>query len=193
MSDLQPRLGLVIHYKFLFSHEAQAGIEEAREFHPCAIVGGRRNEHGNLEVRLMPISHTPPYGDVPAIELNHKVKAHLGLDTERQWLKTNEVNRFEWPGLESDVIEVPAGPKKGQSSYGTLPSQLLDVVRDQHRLHVARGRANEASRDFDPRAEMDRYRKEQQQERDDKDRLGRIQEFRESMKTRSRGEDGRER
>lgn len=111
MDQSSPEIGQVIHYKFLFSDEVKAGLQEARAHHPCVIMGKKELKDGSVMVRVMPISHTPPDKTTPAIELNHAIKNHLGLDKQRQWIKTHELNRFTWPGEERDKISVPMGPK----------------------------------------------------------------------------------
>jgi hypothetical protein len=50
----EPRPGLVIRYGFLWSHEAEAGAEEAAKDRPCAIVvAARRQENGEIGVKAV--------------------------------------------------------------------------------------------------------------------------------------------
>lgn len=57
-----------------------------------------------------------------AIELPAHVKRDLGLDRERSWIVTREVNQFRWPG--PDVRMVGDTPY-----YGAIPDWLFEVVR----------------------------------------------------------------
>lgn len=50
------------------------------------------------EVFVSPITHTRPRTPERAIEMPARTKQRLGLDVERQWIITTEVNRFVWPG-----------------------------------------------------------------------------------------------
>jgi len=146
----------------LFSDEVKAGLQEARAHHPCVIMGKKELEDGSTMVRVMPISHTPPDKTTPAVELNQAIKNHLGLDKQRQWIKTQELNRFTWPGEARDKIPVPIGPKAGQEIYGQMPGKTLRDASDQYQQHRARGRAAETGRDFDPKAEMAKLRAERE-------------------------------
>ena len=96
-----PRVGLVVRYAFLWSHETSRETPEARKDRPCAVVVATQRE-GTDEVRVIvaPITHRLPADPSAAIELPDDVKRLLGLDAERQWLCFDELNRFTWPGFD---------------------------------------------------------------------------------------------
>ena len=155
----EPKKGLVINYKFLWKSDTEKGLEEGTKARPCMIAGLRADEAGNVLVSVMPITHTPPEKGVPAIELKSALKAHLGLDEKRQWLKTHEINRFTWPAR-TDLMEIEGGPHRGRFHYAQMPNALGREAVQQFQIHVEQGREARLSRDFNPRAEMDKFRKE---------------------------------
>ena len=62
--------------------------------------------------------HTPPEIPEKAMEIPRATRVRLGLDDERSWIVTTEVNRFVWPG--PDIRPVP----RGGYSYGLLPAAM---------------------------------------------------------------------
>ena len=125
MSFPSPKPGLVIRYSFLWSHEADAGAEEAVKDRPCAIiVAAPRSDAGALMVLLAPITHAPPQ-DGDSIELPARVARALALDGERHWIRVDELNRFAWPGY--DLRAIPGRP--GEYAYGMLTEPLYQALR----------------------------------------------------------------
>lgn len=121
-----PRVGLVVRYAFLWSHETSRETPEARKDRPCAVVVATQRE-GTDEVRVIvaPITHRLPADPSAAIELPDDVKRLLGLDAERQWLCFDELNRFTWPGF--DLRPLPG--RRGRWHYGMLSQALFEQVR----------------------------------------------------------------
>jgi len=121
-----PRVGLVIRYAFLWSHEAARGANEGRKDRPCAVVVAARQQ-GTEEIRVIvaPITHEPPSDPSSAIELPPDVRRSLGLDSTPQWLRFEELNRFSWPGFDIRPIPGPAG----EWHYGMLPQSLFEQLR----------------------------------------------------------------
>lgn len=95
------------------------------------IVHTRQNEHGETEAYISPITHTPPEKPERAIEVPQATKKRLGLDDEKSWVITTEINRFIWPG--PDIRPVPGGGY----SYGFLPARmtrdLIQHIKDNAR------------------------------------------------------------
>jgi hypothetical protein len=133
-----PRVGLVIRYNFLWSHEKAAGKVEATKDRPAAIVVAARHDGGEVRVIVAPITHEPPTHPQDSIEISFGVRAALGLDDHPQWLRLDELNRFTWPGY--DLRPVPGSPRR--YDYGMLPRELFDRLRE--RL-LARQRTKSAS------------------------------------------------
>lgn len=125
MKKPNPEQGLVIRYDYLWRDEAARGRQEGAKDRPCAIVVAQTGEGDEARVWLAPITHTPPTDPKAAVEIPPKVKKHLGLDDERSWIITNELNGVAWgdPGI------VPA--KKGRWDYGFLPPKLTKTILDK--------------------------------------------------------------
>lgn len=127
MNFPQPVPGLVIRYSYLWLREHLAGREEGVKDRPCAVILVAVDEGGDQVVTVLPITHAPPSGAMPAVEIPHSVKQKLRLDDDRSWVVLSEVNRFIWPGPDLR----PAIPgDSGDVVYGTLPpgffAELLD-------------------------------------------------------------------
>ncbi len=117
-----PEIGLVIHLNYLWKREHEGGRDDARCARPCAVIlAQRRDGDGTIRVVVAPVTHAPPAAD--SVEIPLAVKTHLGLDAERSWIITDEVNEFVWPGfdLQPDAT--------GKISYGLLPNRLFQRVR----------------------------------------------------------------
>lgn len=121
MSFPTPRPGLVLRYGFLWSHEKEAGADEASKDRPAAIVvAAARKGTGDIETIVAPITHAPPEDPEDSIEIPPAVCRSLGLDGERHWLRLDELNRFAWPGY--DLRPIPG--HAGRYDYGMLPRPL---------------------------------------------------------------------
>ena len=121
-----PRPGLVIRCSFLWSHERDAGADEAAKDRPCAIVvAARRGEGSDIVVIVAPITHAPPDDPSASIGLPRSVANTLGLDAGDHWLRLAELNRFAWPGY--DLRTIPGRP--GAYAYGMLPQPLFEQLR----------------------------------------------------------------
>ena len=119
-----PLPGQVIRYAYLWWNEARVGREDGVKDRPCGIVLTRQTEQGNTMVYVLPITHTPPLTQEDGIEIPPATKQRLGLDTDRSWIITTELNRFAWPGVSGDYI------------YGYLPEKLMRLVLGQVRRHA---------------------------------------------------------
>ena len=121
-----PRPGLVIRYSFLWSHEAGVGAEEAAKDRPCAIVvTAAPDQNGDIRTIVAPITHTPPDNPADSIEIPPDVCRMLNLDSDRHWLRLDELNRFAWPGY--DLRPIPQPP--GEYAYGMMPRGLFEALR----------------------------------------------------------------
>jgi hypothetical protein len=68
-------------------------------------------------------------------------RQRLGLDTERSWIITHEVNRFVWPGPDLRPIS------PGTFAYGLLPRSLYNAVKAAVLEHVRQRTMRQVSRD----------------------------------------------
>lgn len=116
--------GLVVHFNYLWRRESDDGLEEARYPRPCAVVVSyRRGTDGTLIAILAAITHSEPRQGDESIEIPRRVKAHLGLDSERSWVIVSEVNETAWPGF--DLLPNAAG----DYAYGFMPPKLHARIR----------------------------------------------------------------
>jgi hypothetical protein len=122
----EPAPGLVISYAYLWHGEHRAGAEEGRKDRPCAIVLTTADRDGDKIVWVVPITHRKPAADRHAVELPAAVKRRLGLDAERSWIITDELNQFVWPGYDLRPIS-RAHPDTFH--YGFLPMELFAAVK----------------------------------------------------------------
>lgn len=140
-----PYPGLVIRYAYLWQREADRGREEGSKDRPCAILMAVSDADGDIEVLVLPITHSPPADPSEAIEIPTPTKQRLGLDAERSWIVISEANEFFWPG--PDLRPVP-GRDLGSIAYGPLPPRFFAHVRDRfieldHRRKSARVQRSE--------------------------------------------------
>jgi hypothetical protein len=122
----------VIRYAYLWWNEARTGRQDGAKNRPCGVVLTRLTSDGRTEVYALPITHTPPLSGEDSVEIPQATKQRLGLDAERSWIVTSELNRFTWPG--PDLRPTPSG----DYVYGYLPEKLMRLVLDQVRKR-ARG------------------------------------------------------
>jgi hypothetical protein len=120
-----PEPGQVIHYAYLWWNEARRGRTEGAKERPCAVVLTRMTQAGETWIYVLPITHSPPKTPEGGIEIPVATKRRLGLDQDRSWVITSELNRFSWPG--PDIRPLPTG----EYSYGMLPGKLLRALLDQ--------------------------------------------------------------
>lgn len=124
----RPEPGLVIQFDYLWRHEHEAGREEGSKSRPCLIIAVTETEGGRAEVVVAPITHVAPARPTASVEIPPRVKHHLGLDDERSWVITTDLNVFLWPGV--DIRPIPNAPA-GTYDYGFLPPRLFEQIRQR--------------------------------------------------------------
>jgi hypothetical protein len=82
-------------------------------------------EGGRAVVTVVPITHRSPDSALDAGELPQELKRRLGLDAERSWILTHELNAFIWPG--PDIHAIESGDDR-TFAYGRLPNALYQQV-----------------------------------------------------------------
>ena len=103
-----------------------------------------------MTVVVAPITHTPPHDPRAAIELPAATKQRLGLDDQRSWVVTNDLNYFTWPG--PDVRPVDPSQQGRGFAYGLLPERLTRAIIDNVRERMREGQAKTVRRDEPPPA-----------------------------------------
>ncbi len=132
--EVRPKPGLVIRYDFLWKDDRDAGLVYGRKDRPCVVVlASEPGENRACQVLVCAITHAPPASDNLAVEIPHKVAQHLGLDDDRMWIKTDQVNVFLWEEGRLPFGVTPA--RKGKWAFGILPYQLVKLAFDQVRQH----------------------------------------------------------
>ncbi len=96
----------------------------------------------------LPITHTKPPSPDEAKEIPHDVKKRLGLDHEKSWIITTELNRFTWTG--PDIRRTPSG----EFAYGYLSPGLTKKTRDQIQSHSREKRMAIIDRDEKPKKKV---------------------------------------
>lgn len=135
MRKPEPQPGLVIRYDYLWHHETDGKRNEGVKVRPCAIVVARKTLSNGDVVLVAPITHSPPLKHQMAIEIPQLVKQYLGLDGERSWIVTSEVNAVSWvdPGI------VPVS--KDKWAYGFLPRGMVAALTDNLLGRFRQGKA----------------------------------------------------
>ncbi len=148
-----PETGLVIRYSYLWHDEKRRGQEEGSKDRPCAIVlASKKQGAAAPTVVVAAVTHTPPHKDTPAIEIPAKVGKHLGLDDNRSWIITGEVNVFTWPG--PDIRALPNQGKERIFSYGYLPQKLAQSVIDSAKEQILQRKTKVVGRNDPPQKGM---------------------------------------
>jgi len=140
--------GLVINYRFLWSHDKNRGLEEGVKDRPCVVIAINKMENGNSKVLVLPITHTPPEKGMEEskVKIPSALKKHLGMDAADSWISITEVNKFTWVG--PDYSPTP----RGNSHYGFIPSGLFGKIQDQFLAKVSRQLVKIINRDIPGKA-----------------------------------------
>jgi hypothetical protein len=124
-----PRLGLVVHYGFIWARTGSCPPPDAGKDRPCLIVDLEQTEEPALpgravaRVTYLPISHVAPRGGEQAIPIPPQVAAHLRLTAERSYLYTSYAVEDDWP---FDLAHVPGSSDR--FDYGFVPPRLFGIV-----------------------------------------------------------------
>ena len=143
---VDPKPGMVVRYGYLWARQARMGQDNGEKFRPSLILAVR-NEEDKKVVYVAPITHTAPFYPEESILIPMVTKARLGLDSEKSWIMANEVNKFEWPGV--DISRVPDRVQHSQF-YGFVPGELLQQARDKMKEMNLQHRFNTVARDVQP-------------------------------------------
>jgi uncharacterized protein YifN (PemK superfamily) len=132
-----PEPGDVISYAYLWHREAAQGQEDGLKDRPSVVVVARTVVNDQLQLLVAPITHSPPPKPDQAVELPQNAKRQLGLDTERSWIVTSELNRFIWPGPDIRLIKSQSG---FSPYYGAIPAKLFGEVQERFLALAQQGR-----------------------------------------------------
>ena len=127
----------MLSYAYLWHREARGGQEEGLKDRPTVVVVARTLTDGQLQLLVAPITHSPPRNVADAVEIPKKIKKHLGLDQERSWIITSELNRFIWPGPDIRLVKSAGGMTP---YYGAIPEKLFEEIREHFLAKAKLGR-----------------------------------------------------
>lgn len=127
-----PQAGMVLHYSFLWKHEAERGQAEGAKDRPVVVLVLLA---AGDEVVVAPITTRPPDEGEAAIAVPARVRAHLGLNAKQSWISIATLNRFVWPG--PDLRPVP-GTRPAKALYGYVPQKLLDAAKQAAMAELAK-------------------------------------------------------
>jgi hypothetical protein len=119
-----PKPGLVIHYDYVWAHEALAGRDRGKERPACLIAASDPGASPRFVV-ILAITHSQPDQDTVGIEIPAKVKLSIGLDDTPSWVIVSEYNVDEWPN--GGLSPIPG--RAGVFSYGFFPPGLFAQVK----------------------------------------------------------------
>lgn len=119
-----PQPGDVLSFAYLWAREADTGQEDGLKDRPVVVVLATEETGDRVRVLVAPVTHSAPDAAATAIEMPAIVKRDLGLDRERSWIVTNEVNSFRWPGPDVRTLD------DGTPFYGAIPDWLFVRVRE---------------------------------------------------------------
>lgn len=125
---LEPKVGWLLSFSYLWADEFSRGGEEGVKNRPCVLVAATRRENDQIVAIVEPVTHSPPADPAIAIELPAATKARLGLDAERSWIVCDEANVFAWPGPD---VRAAVGRTPASIWYGPLPPKLFAAVREK--------------------------------------------------------------
>lgn len=116
---------MVIHFEYLWRYEHKDGNESGSKRRPCVIIVAVKEVGGKTVVVIAPVTHLEP-SEGQGVEVPPKVKSHLGLDKKPSWVIVDDLNTFEWPGV--DIHPIPNAPP-GTYEYGSIPPALLEKIK----------------------------------------------------------------
>jgi hypothetical protein len=122
-------VGRIIAYEYLWSSKDR-DRQDGEKVYPTALILSKRDELGSEMVYALGISHMPPQEGRRALEIPPKLRRHLGLDDDPQWLYT-EVNVFVWPGPDLRPAQwISQRPIVGNTCVlGALPNDWFALVQ----------------------------------------------------------------
>ena len=134
----EPKLGLVVHYGFVWASSTRRAPPDAGKERPCLIVDLERVAepmlHGRQVIRVtyLPISHVAPRRGEDAIIIPPRVAQHLGLTSQRFYLYTSYAVEDDWP---FDLAHVPG--TRDRFDYGFVPPRLFQAVAADFAAYLA--------------------------------------------------------
>ena len=133
-----PKLGLVVHYCFVWAGASSRNPPDAGKDRPCLIVDLEQvaepalNNRVVTRVTYLPVSHVAPRAGEQAIAVPPRVALHLGLTAERSYLYTSYAVEDDWP---FDLAHVPGS--SDWYDYGFVPPRQFAAVAADFGAYLA--------------------------------------------------------
>jgi hypothetical protein len=126
----RPPVGHVVAYEYLWSSKARKR-QDGEKVYPTALILSKRDELGSTIVYALGISHMRPQEGRRALEVPLKLRRYIGLDAQPQWIYTDEVNVFVWPGPDLRPAQwISQRPiVEDTCLLGALPEDWFDLVK----------------------------------------------------------------
>jgi hypothetical protein len=93
----EPPIGNLVAYEYLWLSQENKRNDGAKVY-PVALIFAKKIIASVTLAYAVGMSHKPPYASQKAIEVPKKLKRHLGLDEDRSWICTDQLNEFTWSG-----------------------------------------------------------------------------------------------
>jgi len=132
-----PKLGLVVHYGFVWIGAGRRSPPDAGKHRPCLIVDLEQVEEPDLpgrsivRVTYLPISHVAPRGGEQAIAIPSRVAQHLGLTAQQSLIYTSYEMEDDWP---FDLAHLPGSGSR--FDYGFVPPRLFEAVARDFKAYL---------------------------------------------------------
>ena len=139
MLPIEPKVGWVFRYSYLWHWQHLEGREEADKDRPALVLAIVATLEDGTPVVRRPSDHA--YATFPPGRCRRDSagdKASLGLDDERSWIVLTESNRFAWPGPDVRPLDTDSG------YHGSLPPALFEEVKRRF-VGLARSQRHQAT------------------------------------------------
>lgn len=124
-----PQVGDMVYYDFLWDHEHQKGYVHGLKDRACfVVVATKAKDDGSRRLILAGVSHRPPTPEDKAVNIPVKVGKYLGLDDQRSWIKTNNVNVVNCPKDRVPVGFLPVKDQQSEFIHGKLPRVMREEL-----------------------------------------------------------------
>jgi hypothetical protein len=134
----EPKLGLVVHYGFVWASAARRAPPDSGKDRPCLIVDLEQVVEPALRgrpvirVTYLPISHIAPRRGEQALAIPPRVAQHLSLTSRQSYLYTSYAAEDDWP---FDLAPVPGSHDR--FNYGFVPPRLFQAIADDFATYLA--------------------------------------------------------
>lgn len=139
----KPPVGHLVAYEYLWASKARRR-EDGEKVYPTALILSKKDEFGHTIVYALGVSHMRPPEGRRALEVPPKLCRWIGLDDRRQWIYTDELNVFVWPGVDLRPAHWISRRHVVEDScvLGPLPDDWFERVKqhllESHAMRVVR-------------------------------------------------------